>query len=62
MKNRWTPDLSAFTVEPLDTAAFQKKVRECDSRLDFFKRTPMTTLDAHGNRSRKHDEEIVFTS
>src|SRR5207249_10359366 len=31
MKNRWPVNLSAFTVEPLDTAAFLKNVREYDS-------------------------------
>ena len=34
MKNRWAPgDLSAFTVDSLDTAAFLKKVREYDSHI-----------------------------
>ena len=28
MKNRWPVDLSTFTVDPLDTSGFLKKVRE----------------------------------
>jgi hypothetical protein len=33
LKNRWPVNLSLFTIEPLDTAGFLKKVREYDSRL-----------------------------
>jgi hypothetical protein len=39
LKNRWPVNLSAFTVEPLDTAGFLKKVREFEShplrQLDY---------------------------
>lgn len=39
MKNRWPPgDLSAFTIDALDTASFLKKVREYDSRIQGKRR------------------------
>lgn len=55
MKNRWPVDLSLFTVEPLDTAAFLKKVREYDSRLQSKRRGELTTaqkdeLDSYENQ------------
>jgi hypothetical protein len=55
MKNRWPVNLSLFTVEPLDTAAFLKKVRECDSRLQSKPRGHLTTaqkdeLDSYENQ------------
>lgn len=42
MKNRWPVNLSAFTVEPLDTAAFLKKVRDYDSRFQSKRRDELT--------------------
>ena len=42
MKNRWPANLSAFTVEPLDTTTFLKKVHECDSRLQSKRRGELT--------------------
>jgi hypothetical protein len=55
MKNRWPVSLSAFTVEPLDTAAFLKKARECDSRLQRTHRSELTAaqkdqLDSYENQ------------
>jgi hypothetical protein len=55
MKNRWPVNLSAFTVEPLDTAAFLKKVREHDSRLQSEHRSELTAtkrdeLDSYENQ------------
>src|SRR5439155_8255798 len=55
MKNRWPVNLSAFTVEPLDTAAFLKKVREYDSRLQSKRRGELTAaqkdeLDSYENQ------------
>ena len=55
MKNRWPVDLSLFTVEPLDTAAFLKKVREYDSRLQSKRRGELTAgkrdeLDSYENQ------------
>src|SRR6266496_4885360 len=42
MKNRWPVNLSAFTVQSLDTAGFLKKVREYDSRLQSKRRGELT--------------------
>jgi hypothetical protein len=42
MKNRWPVNLSLFTVESLDTAAFLKKVRECDFRIQNAHRSELT--------------------
>lgn len=56
MKNRWAPgDLSAFTVDSLDTAAFLKKVGEYDSRLQGKRRGELTAaqkdeLDSYENQ------------
>jgi hypothetical protein len=55
MKNRWPVDLSLFTVEPLDTAAFLKKVREYDSRIQGRRRGELTAdqknqLDSYENQ------------
>jgi hypothetical protein len=55
MKNRWPVNLSLFTVEPLDTAAFLKKVRECDFRLQGKHRSDLTAaqkdeLDSYENQ------------
>src|SRR5205807_5977045 len=55
MKNRWPVNLSLFTVESLDTAAFLKKVRDYDSRLQSKHRGDLTTaqkdeLDSYENQ------------
>jgi hypothetical protein len=56
MKNRWPPtDLCAFTVDVLDTAAFLKKVRDYDARIQGRRRGELTAaqkdeLDSYENR------------
>jgi hypothetical protein len=56
MKNRWArADLSACAAEPLDTAAFLKKVREYDSRMQTRRRGELTAaqkdeLDSYENQ------------
>jgi hypothetical protein len=55
MKNRWPVDLSTFTVESLNTAAFLEKVRECDSRIRSEHRSQLTAaqkdqLDSYENQ------------
>jgi hypothetical protein len=55
LKNRWPVNLSLFTVEPLDTVAFLKKVREYDSRLRSTHRSELTAaqkdeLDSYENQ------------
>src|SRR6266550_3871131 len=56
MKNRWAPgDLSAFTVDSLDTAAFLKKVREYDFHIQGQRRGELTVnqknqLDLYENQ------------
>jgi hypothetical protein len=55
MKNRWPVNLPLFTAEPLDTAAFLKKVREYDSRLQSKRRGELTAaqkdeLDSYENQ------------
>jgi hypothetical protein len=55
MKNRWSVNLTLFTVEPLDTAGFLKKVREYDSRLQSKRRGELTAaqkdeLDSYENQ------------
>jgi hypothetical protein len=55
MKNRWPVNLSLFTVESFDTAAFLKKVREYDSRLQSTRRSELTPalkdeLDSYENQ------------
>jgi hypothetical protein len=55
MKNRWPVNLSLFTVEPLDTAGFLRKVREYDSRLQSKRRGELTAaqkdeLDSYENQ------------
>src|SRR6266513_2416123 len=56
MKNRWAPgNLSAFTVESLDTAAFLKKVREYDFHIQGQRRGELTVnqknqLDLYENQ------------
>jgi hypothetical protein len=56
MKNRWAPgDLSAFTVDALETAGFLKKVQEYDFRIQGNRRSDLTEarkgeLDAYENQ------------
>ena len=55
MKNRWPVNLSLFTVEPLDTAGFLRKVREYDSRLQSKRRGELAAaqkgeLDSYENQ------------
>ena len=55
MKNRWPVNLSLFTVEPLDTSGFLKKVREYDSRLQSKRRGELAAfqkdeLDSYENQ------------
>jgi hypothetical protein len=55
MKNRWPVNLSLFTVEPLDTSAFLRKVRQYDSRLQSTHRSELTPaqkdeLDSYENQ------------
>jgi hypothetical protein len=55
MKNRWAANLFAFTVESLDTAAFLKKVREYDSRIQSEDRSQLSgaqkdQLDSYENQ------------
>jgi hypothetical protein len=55
MKNRRPVNVSAFTVEALDTSAFLKKVREYDSHLHSTYRSELTTaqkdqLDSYENQ------------
>jgi hypothetical protein len=58
MKNRWPPgDLSAFTVDALDTAAFLKKVGQYDSRLQSKRRGELTA--AQKGELDKYENQIV---
>jgi hypothetical protein len=57
MKNRWPVNLSAFTVQPLDTAAFLKKVREYDSYLQSEQRSQLT--NAQKDRLDLYENQIV---
>jgi hypothetical protein len=57
MKNRWPVNLSAFTVEPLDTAAFLKKIREYDSRIQSKRRSELT--DAQKDELDSYENQIV---
>ena len=57
MKNRWPVNLSRFTVEPLDAAAFLKKVREYDSRLQSKRRGDLT--DAQKDQLDSYENQIV---
>src|SRR5204863_3548573 len=55
MKNRWPVNLSLFTVEPLDTAGFLRKVGEYDSRLQSKRRGDLPAaqkdeLDSYENQ------------
>ena len=55
MKNRWPVNLSLFSVEPLDTTGFLKKVGEYDSRLQSKRRGELTAvqkseLDSYENQ------------
>jgi hypothetical protein len=57
MKNRWPVNLSAFTVEQLDTAAFLKKVGEYDSRLQSKRRGELTA--GQKDELDKYENQIV---
>ena len=58
MKNRWSPgDLSAFSVDSLDTAAFLNKVWEFDSRLQGKRRGDLTA--AQKGELDKYENQIV---
>jgi hypothetical protein len=57
MKNRWPVNLSAFTVESLDTGAFLKKVREYDSYLQSEQRSQLTA--AQKDRLDSYENQIV---
>ena len=57
MKNRWPVNLSAFTVESVDTAGFLKKVREYDSRLQSRHRSQLT--NAQKDRLDSYENQIV---
>src|SRR5260370_3961043 len=60
MKNRWPVNLSLFTVEPLDTASFLKKVREFDSRLQSKRRGELTS--AQKDELDSYENQIVSLS
>jgi hypothetical protein len=58
MKHRWAPgDLSAFTVDALDTAAFLKKVQEYDSRIQGKRRGELTAEQK--NQLDQYENQIV---
>ena len=57
MKNRWPVNLSLFTVESLDTAAFLTKVREYDSRLQSKRRGELTA--AQKDELDQYENQIV---
>jgi hypothetical protein len=57
MKNRWPVNLSAFTVEALDTASFLKKVREYDSHIQAKRRDELTA--AQKDELDKYENQIV---
>ena len=58
MKNRWAPgNLSAFTVDSLDTAAFLKRVGEYDSRLQGNRRGELT--EPQKDELDKYENQIV---
>jgi hypothetical protein len=57
MKNRWPVNLSLFTVEPLDTAGFLKKVREYDVRLGSQRRGELTA--AQKDELDRYENQIV---
>ncbi len=58
IKNRWAPgDLSAFTVDALDAAAFLKKVGEYDSRLQGKRRGELTAPQK--DELDKYENQIV---
>jgi hypothetical protein len=58
MKNRWPPgDLSAFTVNALDTAAFLKRMQEYDSRIQGKRRGELT--EAKKDELDKYENQIV---
>jgi hypothetical protein len=57
LKNRWPVNLSLFTVEPLDTAGFLKKVREYDARLQSQRRGELTA--AQKDELDRYENQIV---
>jgi len=57
IKNRWPVNLSLFTVEPLDTAGFLKKVREYDARLGSHRRGELTA--AQKDELDRYENQIV---
>jgi hypothetical protein len=57
LKNRWPVDLSLFTVEPLDTSGFLKKVREYDSRIQAKRRGELTA--AQKDQLDSYETQIV---
>jgi hypothetical protein len=62
MKNRWPVNLSLFTVEPLDTARFLKKVREYDARLGSQRRGELTAAQKDHNGSADVGLTIQWSS
>src|SRR5262249_54083898 len=57
MKNRWSVNRSGLAVESLDTAAFLKKVREYDSRLQSTHRSELTA--AQRGEVDSYENQIV---
>jgi hypothetical protein len=58
MKNRWIPvNLSAFTVDALDTVAFLKKVGEYDASLQSKRRGELT--EAQKDELDKYEDHLV---
>jgi hypothetical protein len=57
MKNRWPVNLSLFTVDPLDTAGFLRKVGEYDSRLQSKRRGELTA--AQKDELDRYENQIV---
>src|SRR5581483_2525179 len=58
MKNRWPPsDLSAFTVEPRDTAGFLKKIAAYDASLQAQRRGELTA--AQKDELDRYENQIV---
>ena len=57
LKNRWPVDLSLFTVAPLDTSGFLKKVREYDSRIQAKRRGEL--IAAQKDELDSYENQIV---
>jgi hypothetical protein len=60
MKNRWPVNLSLFTVEPLDTVGFLKKVRGYDSKLQSQRRSELSA--AQKDELDRYENQIVSLS